>query len=130
MDGYATGLVTATPATGTGTTGVTGLTATTTNTGSLRYVVGDTGKNTWDQNTFNGKFVYTIDNSRSLTFGFLHDNYDYGYETGNNYLTLNGAPFIGKADVGGGKYVSVTSKSFLGLPGGRESNVYTKQLVY
>jgi iron complex outermembrane recepter protein len=127
-DGFPTGLVTAPPSTGAGNPAgiTTGWTTTTTSQGSLRYLLGDTGKNTWDEDSVTGKFVYAIDDKRSLSLGVLHDKYDYGYGAGHDYLLRNGSPFTGtKADVGGGRYVSVTANTFLGLPGGKENNVYT-----
>ncbi len=124
-NGYPSGLATASPSTGAGTSGVVGWTPTSSSTGAPKHLVGDTGDNTWKQTDIGGKLVYRIDASRSLTFGVLHDKYDYGYGSGHNYLTLNGAAYTGTVDVGGGQRITVSGNTFLGLPGGRESNFYT-----
>lgn len=104
-DGYIADLktVTSLPA------GTTGGTPTTDSKGNPVYIVGDKGKNTWDENILHGKFVYSIDDQRNVSLGIQHDKYEYGYGEGHNYL---------------GNYTP-SYNTFLGLPGGRETNVYT-----
>lgn len=115
------------PSSGAGTSGVTGWNQTITTNGANTYLVGDTGNNSWHEDILGLKLLYKFDSNRNLSFGFNHDKYNYGYdyEGSNNYLRLNGAPYLGNVDIGGGQRISVTDKTFLGLPGGGESNVYT-----
>lgn len=128
MGGYASGLVTLSRAStdGASTAGIQGWSKTTNSTGDDKYIVGDTGNNTWDENTVNGKLMYRIDDDKSISFSVLHDKYEYGYENGHNYLTDSaGNPFTsGYFAVDGGHRARIYSNTFLGLPGGRESNVY------
>lgn len=112
-DGYATDRVTKSSVP----SGYTGYETTTNTKGTSKvYIVGDKGKNTWDENIFHSKFNYKLDDSRNLSFGFQHDKYKYGYSAGHNYLTNSST---------GAAYSGYSFSTFLGLPGGRETNIYT-----
>ncbi|MEM5767534.1 MAG: TonB-dependent receptor plug domain-containing protein, partial [Bacillota bacterium] len=111
-DGYVTDLVTKT----TSPAGYSGWIPTTNSKGTQNlYIVGDKGKNSWDQDMLDGKLIYKIDDNRSITFGYQHDKYEYSYRQGHNYLVNSS----------GDTYGGYASNTFLGLPGGRETNVYT-----
>ena len=97
--------------------GLSGAIATTDNTGAKRYLIGDTGDNTWwdDQITLKGALDLTRTTKASLSF--MRSRYEYGYDDPHTYLR----------DAAGNEvwnYSTVRENSFLSGDGGRTQNIY------
>lgn len=124
-DGIRNNLVTK-EITTTGTTGtaVTGWEATTDPTGKKVYLIGDSGKNCWDQWVATGKLVWDISHDSKLGYSFKLSRYEYGYKDPQSYLKNSSTGYsVTSGSVtfndGGTDYTtSVTNKTFLGSSGG------------
>jgi iron complex outermembrane recepter protein len=113
--GYATGqnVQSINPAT----FGLSGAIATTDNTGAKRYLIGDSGDNTWwdDQITLKGALDLTKTTKAHLSF--MRSRYEYGYDTPHTYLRNASGK---EAWI----YSTVKENSFLSGDGGRTQNIY------
>ena len=90
-DGYPTGQVfTSTQPAAT----LTGWTQTTTNTGSTRYLIGDTGNNGWWDYSASVRAQYDFTDSANIRFSWLRAASKYFYDNPDTYLknTTTGAP--------------------------------------
>lgn len=125
-DGERTELIVKTTIPGTSTTKVYGWTKTKTKDGKDAYLIGDTGRNYWDQNQYNGKLTYCVNPATNLSFSYLHSNYEYGYKDPQTYLTdATGKPVDnGKIEIAGQGTISITPKDFFSSWGRRENNAY------
>jgi iron complex outermembrane recepter protein len=97
--------------------GLSGAIATTDNTGAKRYLIGDSGDNTWwdDQITLKGKLDLTKTTKANLSF--LRSRYEYGYDSPHTYLK-------NASGNEAWKYSTVLENSFLSGDGGRTQNIY------
>jgi len=101
--------------------GLDGGISTTSNTGEARYLIGDTGDNTWqdDQLTLKGK--YDMSSRTKVNLSFMRTSYEYGYEEPHTYLR----------DAAGNEvwsYSTVKESSFLSGDGSKEQNIYGASL--
>lgn len=124
-DGERTDLIVKTTIPGTTTTKVYGWTKTKTKEGKDAYLIGDAGRNYWDQNQYNGKITYCVNPATNLSFSYLHSNYEYGYKDPQTYLTDATGKLVdnGKIEIAKGT-ISITPKDFLSSWGRRENNAY------
>ena len=98
--------------------GLSGAIPTTTNTGLTRYVIGDTGDNTWWDDQLTLKGALDLSKTTKATVSFLRSRYEYGYDTPHTYLR----------DASGNEawgYSTIGQSSFLiSAGGGRTQNMY------
>ncbi|MGL4368615.1 MAG: TonB-dependent receptor, partial [Spirochaetota bacterium] len=118
--------------TGTGTTAVTGGKSSTNSSGEKVYIIGDTGKNCFDQQVATGGMSWDITKNQKLDYSFKIGKYVYGYKDPKSYLVdASGHSFTGTAgsststvtisDDGSTYKATVTPKTFLAGGGERES---------
>lgn len=114
-NGYATGLnvQSSNPAT----SGVSGAIRTQSNSGATRYLIGDTGTNTWWDDQFTIKGAYDISNKTKAKLSFMRSRYEYGYEDPHTYLRDGSGNEVWS-------YGSVREYTFLAGDGGRDQNIY------
>ncbi|MEW6619135.1 MAG: TonB-dependent receptor [bacterium] len=110
---------------GTGGTRVTGWQKTKNAKGIDAYLIGDTGKNCWEQNQYSGKFTYSINPISNLYLALNYGQREYGYSDPQSYLKdSNGKPVDnGKIDLGVGT-MTIYPKDFLSSWGRYNSNLY------
>jgi iron complex outermembrane recepter protein len=99
------------------TAGITGYETTTDTKGSTRYLIGDTGDNTWWDDQITLKTGFDFSSTSKLNLSFIRSRYKYGYDDPHTYLK----------DAKGNdvwKYGSVNESSFLSGDGGVEQNIY------
>lgn len=98
--------------------GISGGIPTTDSKGSTRYLIGDSGDNTWwdDQLIFKGS--YEASATTKATISYMRSRFEYGYEDPNTYLQdEEGNPVW--------SYSTVKENSFLSGDGGRIQNLYS-----
>ncbi len=129
-EGERTDLVVKSATTGTSTVKVDGWTKTKTREGKDAYLIGNTGRNYWDQNQYNGKIIYSVSPATDLSFAYLHSNYEYGYKDPQTYLTdATDKPVDnGKIELAGQGTINITPKDFLSSWGRKRDNVYNLNL--
>ncbi len=115
---------------GTAMTKVTGWTKTMDNKGSSTYLIGDTGKNYWDQNQYGYKFVYCLNPVSNLSFSYKGNNREYGYNDPQSYLLDGGGKPVssGTIELLGEGTMTISPTNFLNTWGRLKDNVYG--LVY
>ena len=131
--GYPSQLVTSAGTVGTGGTPVTGFIPTLTTTGARAFVLGDAGKNSWEQTAWRIRSDYAFNERTSLSFQYLRQASWYGYDAYHTYLrTLDGRPFdSGIASIfadGVSRRLSVTPSMFLPGDGGTLSRLASVRL--
>jgi iron complex outermembrane receptor protein len=123
-DGYANEYVTKRPS-GTGGTAVTGWDKTSTTSGTTTYIVGDKGKEAWEQDNYGARFFLKLSPDSRLSFEaayLTHRTKDGG---GNTYLRDNGVPFSsGAANIDGAR-TSVNATDFLKSTNGEDLYRYS-----
>ncbi|MBU1152979.1 TonB-dependent receptor [bacterium] len=124
--GDRTDLVTKSVKPGTSTTQVTGWTKTTDNKGSPFYLLGDKGKNYWDQNQYGFKLNYCLNPASNLSFSYKGNKREYGYrDPQSNLVDGSGKPVdSGKVELPGEGTMTLSPKDFLGTWGELEDNTY------
>jgi len=125
-EGERTNLVVKSAKSGAGDIPVTGWEETKTSKGTETYLIGDAGKNYWDQDQYSGKFTYSIDPTSNLSLSYTGGRREYGYRDPQSYLRdADGKPVDdGKVDLGNGKYISITPYNFLSSWGETDNNIY------
>jgi iron complex outermembrane receptor protein len=93
-DGFASDYVTKTTS-GAGGTVVSGWEKTTTTTGAPTYIVGDKGKEAWQQDNVGAKLFLNISPLSKLTLDAAYLTHHTKDGQGNSYLTSNGSTFTG-----------------------------------
>ena len=131
--GYPSQLVTSAGTVGTGGTPVTGFIPTLTTTGTRTFILGDAGKNSWEQTAWRLRSDYAFNERTTLTFQYLRQGTYYGYDAYNTYLrTPDGRPFdSGTASIladGVNRRLSVTPGMFLPGDGGTLSRLASARL--
>ena len=124
-NGYPTNLVVKTPTTpGTGTR-VIGAEATTTPQGAPAFLIGNAGDNNWNRDSGILKLAYDLTDNSKATFSFNRNQYWYGYQNPNNFLTnSSGNPFWSGNAIFNNNRFSVSESNFLPGEGGVTQNVY------
>lgn len=125
-EGDRTDLVTKPVTSGTSTTKVTGWTKTMDSKGSSTYLIGDKGKNYWDQGQYGCKLIYALSPVSNLSFSYKGNRREYGYRDGQSYLLDGSEKPVGSGTIelsGEGK-TTISLKDFLGTWGRVEDNVY------
>ncbi|MFH1859858.1 MAG: TonB-dependent receptor [bacterium] len=113
--------------TGTSTTKVTGWTKTTDSKGSSTYLLGDKGKNYWDQNQYGCKLSYAINPASNLSFSYKGNRREYGYrDPQSNLVSITGTPTdSGTVELlGEGKRITISPLNFLSTWGKLKDNTY------
>jgi len=85
-DGTRNNLVTKTFNTGNAGGSVTGAIPSQTRTGAQTFIIGDTGKNYWDQSVATMRFTYDINTDTRIEYSFKYAEYEYGYNNPRSYL--------------------------------------------
>lgn len=122
-DGYINEYVTKT-ASGTGGTVVTGWDKTTTSTGTTTYLVGDKGREAWEQDNYGAKLFLALSplSRVILEASYLTSRTRDGQ--GNNYLSSAGAPFAsGSASIDGNR-ATINATDFLKATNGEDVTRY------
>lgn len=84
--------------------------------GKRAYLVGDKGKNQWNDENITIKAVFDITSSSHISATFIRNLYEYNYGSPNTYVYKNGQPsFSG---------FGVNENTFLGFPGGKSQDIY------
>ncbi len=125
-DGIRNNLITTTPGTTalTSPVSVTGMEASTDTKGNRIYVIGDSGKNCWDQQVATGKVSWDMTENSKLGYSFKLANYAYGYKDPKSYLKNSTTGYsvtsgnITFNDGGTNYYKAITPKTFLTSGGG------------
>ncbi len=97
--------------------GISGWELTTDNRGNARYLIGDTGDNTWWDDQITLKAGFDFSETSKILFSFLRNRYEYAYDNPHTYLK----------DAQGNDvwtYGTVREASFLSGNGGKEQNIY------
>jgi len=125
-EGARTDLVTKSVIPGTATTKVFGWEKTQTNTGSSTYLIGDKGKNYWDQTHTGCKFTYCINPNSEFSLSYTGSKREYGYsDPQSNLVDSNGKPIdSGKVELSGQGTMSITPKDFLNIWEGSEPDIW------
>lgn len=91
--GYDSQYITKTATKGNTGTPVTGFLPTFTNTGSPAFVVGDSGHNWWQQDSWRGRAEYSFSNKTTAFFQYIRQQWSYGYGQYVGYgMNSAGAP--------------------------------------
>lgn len=126
-DGYVNEYVTKTPSGATG-TAVTGWQKTATSTGTTTYIIGDKGKEAWEQDNYGAKFFLKLSPVSKLILATSYLTSRNKDGQGNTYLTAAGAPFTnGTASIDGkGSAASSTVRAtdFLNTTNGEDLTRY------
>ena len=97
-----------------------------TTTGGQQAVIGKKGNKIWDEDNYKGKFTYKFDDSKTLSLGYMKTKNEYTYDYRSHERWINNGYYNTKGgNVEGGKYFSVTDKSYDGAPGGVDERIYT-----
>ncbi len=109
---------------GTATTKVYGWEKTKTREGKDAYLIGDCGKNYWDQSKYSGKLAYSFTPATALSIGYGHSEYEYGYIDGRTYLKDSAGNYIGTGTVEllGEGTIIISPKDFIASSWGRKKN--------
>lgn len=114
-NGYATGFNV--QSTDPAASGLSGAIPTQSNTGDARYLIGDTGDNTWRDDQVSLKGAYDLSDRTTINLSFMRSRYEYAYEE----------PHTSLHDGAGNEvwtYGTVREYSFLSGDGGREQNIF------
>ncbi len=122
-DGYVNEYVTKTPSS-TGGTVVTGWEKTTTSTGTTTYIIGDKGKETWEQDRYGAKVFLKLSPVSRFIFDASYLTLQNKDGMGNTYLSAGGVPFTsGTANIDG-KRTTVNATDFLSATNGEDLTRY------
>lgn len=125
-EGDRTDLVTKSVQSGTTTTVVSGWEKTKTSTGGITYLVGDKGKNYYDQNQYGCKLIYAINPASKLSLSYTGGGQEYGYRDPQSYLvTPTGTPTdSGTVELSGEGKITISPKDFLSTWGRSKPDTY------
>lgn len=122
-DGFVSDYVTKTTS-GTSGTPVTGWEQTTTNTGDTTYIVGDKGREAWQQDNVDAKLYLNLSPEDKLMLGASYLTHHTRNGQGNNYLMSGGVPFTsGSANINGGG-ATIRATDFLNATNGEDLTRY------
>ena len=108
------------------TTGPATATGTLPKSASGAYLVGSRGNKSKYNDNITMELKYDFDDSKSLTYNYMHADYKYRYNNPFTYLRdASGNPaFGGKVDIGGGKFIQSRISDYLGYHGERGQDVH------
>ncbi|QFR48614.1 TonB-dependent receptor [Sulfurimonas lithotrophica] len=126
-NGYISDLVLKTPSTGVSGTAVSGQKVTTTSTGSQKYIVGDKGDRSWEQDNAGIKLFYSLSNTAKISVDYNHHEYETEYNSFNTYLhdTSGNPVYTGSVQLDATQETTLSEKDFLFGPNGEESDKLT-----
>lgn len=101
--------------------GLSGALPTTNTAGEPRFLIGDSGDNTWRDDQLALKGAYDISSKTKATLSFLRSSYDYGYDEPHSYLRNAAGDEVWT-------YSTVKENSFLSGDGGKVQNIYSGSL--
>lgn len=91
------------------TAGISGWSSTTDNAGNRRYLIGDKGDNTWQDDHIGIKARYDLTDISKLGASFTRTSYKYSYDDPHTYLTnASGTPVYSYTGVNQSTFVSTT----------------------
>lgn len=108
-DGYVNEYVTKTPTGATPATVVDGWQKITTSTGATTYIIGDKGKEAWQQENYGAKLYLKLSPASRLVFDASYLTHRTKDGQGNSYLTSGGVPFTNGAATIDGKTTTAAS---------------------
>ncbi|MFH1097575.1 MAG: TonB-dependent receptor [Candidatus Desantisbacteria bacterium] len=125
-EGDRTDLVTKSVNSGTSATKVTGWEKTTDSKGITTYLIGDKGKNYWDQLQYSGKFTYSLNPASKLSLSYTGGEHEYGYCDPQSYLKdVLGKPYdSGKVELNGDGTMTISQNDFLSTWGRSKPDIY------
>jgi iron complex outermembrane recepter protein len=113
---------------------VTGATRLENTTGSTRYAVGEQGDNWYNQHAWWARGEYTLGHASAVSFQYMRRRYGYGYDDYQSFLRDESGNPVDHGTVffydKGLRRMVISSGSFIGGPGGGESNLFNAQLLY
>ena len=91
-----------------------------------KYVLGGRGEKKWDNENYSFNIKYDFDKERSLKYSYLHNSSEYRYNNPfSNVLDKDGKPiFSGTISVGNNQSIKLSTGSFLGYDGKKESDMH------
>ncbi|MCR4298295.1 MAG: TonB-dependent receptor [Gallionella sp.] len=123
-DGYVNEYVTKTPAVGAAGTVVTGWQKTTTSTRTTTYLIGDKGREAWEQDNYGAKLFLTLSPVSRLVLSTSYLTSQNKDVLGNSYLTAAGVPFTNGVASIDGKDTTVRATDFLNTTNGEDLTRY------
>jgi iron complex outermembrane receptor protein len=131
--GYQSQLVSSAGVVGTGGTPVTGYVPAVTTGGALTFLLGDAGKNWWQQEAWRVRGDYTVGSKTTAFVQYLRQGWGYGYDAYRSYLrTETGGVFdsgvAGIVHNGVARRLTVSPSQFLPGDGGGKSNLVAGKL--
>ena len=122
-DGYVNEYVTKTPS-GAGGTVVTGWEKTTTSTGTTTYIIGDKGKEAWEQDNYGAKLYLKFSPVSKLILDASYLTLQNKDGQGNSYLSAAGIPFVSGSASIDGKRSTINATDFLSATNGEDTTRY------
>jgi iron complex outermembrane receptor protein len=123
-DGYTNEYVSKTPSGAPAGTVVTGWQKTQTKTGSTTYIIGDKGKEAWEQDNYGAKLFLKLSPVSKLTLDASYLTHWTIDGQGNTYLTAAGVPFSNGTATIDGKKTTVKATDFLNTTNGENLTRY------
>jgi iron complex outermembrane receptor protein len=125
-EGDRTDLVTKSTSPGTAATKVSGWEKIQTREGTTTYLIGDKGKNYWDQMHQSCKFIYSLNPGSEISLSYTGGRREYGYRDPQSYLVdANGKPVdSGKVELPDQGTMTITPRDFLSTWGISKPNIY------
>jgi len=113
---------------------VTGAVPLVSTTGAARYAVGKQGDNWYNQHAVWSRGEYTPTKATTVSFQYMHRRYGYGYKAYSSLLRDSSGNPIDRGTVffndNGLRRATLSTGSFIGGPGGGESNLFNAQLLH
>lgn len=122
-DGYVNEYVTKTPS-GAGGTAVSGWQKTNTSSGATTYIIGDKGKEAWEQDNYGAKFYLKLSPVSKLILATSYLTHRTKDGQGNSYLTTAGTPFANGVASIDGKKSTINATDFLKTTNGEDLTRY------
>ena len=90
------------------------------------YIWGGRGEKKWETENYSANIKYQFDENKSLKYTYLHNESEYQYVNpfSNVYDSAGNPIFSGKVNLGGGKIADLSTGTFLGYDGNKESDVH------
>ncbi|MBN1568866.1 MAG: TonB-dependent receptor [Acidobacteria bacterium] len=103
-------------------------------TGTKRYAVGEQGDNWYNQHAWWMRGEYALAKSSTVSFQYMRRRYGYGYKAYGSFLKNEAGSPVDSGTVffydGALRRATLSTGSFLGGPGGGESNLAGAQLLH
>jgi iron complex outermembrane receptor protein len=113
---------------------VTGATRLVSTTGSSRYAIGEQGDNWYNQHAWWARGEYSFGHASAVSFQYMRRRYGYGYKAYQSFLRDGSGNPVDRGTVffydGSLRRMTISSSSFIGGPGGGESNLFNAQLLH